>query len=380
MWVNQRSLDHTSVQGNFSKWQRVLSILGNYLSNYILRFLKTKNKTLHSLSIMPSLLVRKINESDADIINLHWVQGEMLSVEDIGRIKKPIVITLLDMWTFCGAEHYTDDFRWYIGYYPDNRPSHEMGMDINRWTWNRKYKSWKKPMYVVGTSWWITECARKSALMKAWPSECIGLPINLDIWKPINKKISRNLLDLPCEIPIILFGAIGGTLDHRKGYDLLIRTLIHLKSNPITSRMELVVFGQSTPANQENLYFPVHYLGHINDDLTFKVIYNSADAVIVPSRQEAFGQIALEAQACGIPVVAFKVGGLVDIVDHLQTGYLAKPDDPYDLAEGIVWVLKNKLKKQISSNARRKVETQFADHLVGEQYLQVYEKILSKNS
>jgi glycosyltransferase involved in cell wall biosynthesis len=152
---------------------------------------------------------------------------------------------------------------------------------------------------------------------------------------------------------------------------------MHLQSDPITYRMELVVFGQSKPKIKENLHFPVHYLGHINDDLSFNVIYNSADLMVVPSRQEAFGQTALEAQACGIPVVAFKVGGLVDIVDHLKTGYLAEPNDPYDLASGIVWVLKNNLKKQISLNARKKAETSFSDFLVGERYLRVYEKILA---
>jgi len=61
-------------------------------------------------------LVKKINSSDADIVHLHWVQGEMLSISDINKIKKPIIWSLHDMWGFCGAEHISWDNRWKEGY------------------------------------------------------------------------------------------------------------------------------------------------------------------------------------------------------------------------------------------------------------------------
>ena len=88
-------------------------------------FLKTKNPILHSPSFLSSSWVKKINSSDADIVNLHWVQHEMLSVSDISKIKKPLVWTLHDMWGFCGAEHISWDKRWLDGYNVDNRPNYE---------------------------------------------------------------------------------------------------------------------------------------------------------------------------------------------------------------------------------------------------------------
>ena len=55
---------------------------------------------MHSPSILPSTWLKKINKSDADIIHLHWVQGEMLSIKEIGEIKKPIIWSFHDMWPF----------------------------------------------------------------------------------------------------------------------------------------------------------------------------------------------------------------------------------------------------------------------------------------
>ena len=95
-------------------------------------------------------------------MNLHWIGGEMASVKDIGRIKKPVIWTLHDMWAFCGAEHYTLDKRWCDGYKKNNRLSNESGFDINRWTWKRKMKHWKNPFQIVAVSNWLVETRKNN--------------------------------------------------------------------------------------------------------------------------------------------------------------------------------------------------------------------------
>src|SRR6185436_4343019 len=69
--------------------------------------------------------------------------------------------------------------------------------------------------------------------------------------------------------------------------------------------------------------------------------YRAADAVIVPSRSESFGLVALEASACGIPVVASAVGGLLTLVDHGETGYLVQGRDPEVFAAYTAEILEN---------------------------------------
>ena len=100
----------------------------------------------------------------------------MLSIADIARITN-LVWTLHDMWAFCGAEHYTTDFRWRDGYCRDNRPPYERGFDLNRWTWLRKRKHWRHYSY----RWrqlLISDCATNSLLMRDWPVSTIHYPID----------------------------------------------------------------------------------------------------------------------------------------------------------------------------------------------------------
>ena len=143
MWVNVSVNKDTSVKSPDNFTSKFLSFVRRNSKKPFMMFLKTKNPILHSPSILPSSWVKKINNSDADIVNLHWVQHEMLSVSDISKIKKPLVWTLHDMWGFCGAEHVSWDKRWKEGYNYDNRPKNENGFDVNRWTWLRKVKYWK---------------------------------------------------------------------------------------------------------------------------------------------------------------------------------------------------------------------------------------------
>ena len=81
-----------------------------------------------------------------------------------------------------------------------------------------------------------------------------------------------------------------------------------------------------------DLGFPVHYTSQLRDDLSLRALYSAADALVVPSRQDNLLNTAIEAQACGTPVVAFNIGGLPDIVEHQCTGYLAKAFETEDLA------------------------------------------------
>ncbi|MBY5267712.1 glycosyltransferase family 4 protein [Spiribacter salinus] len=376
MWVNKATAGDWTVDGPPTKVAKALAAVRGHAARPLVKTFKAGNPIIHSPAILPSQWVKRINASDADIVHLHWVQGEMLSIADIGRIRKPIVWTLHDMWAFCGAEHYTEDHRWRDGYRRDNRPAHESGFDLNRWTWQRKRKHWQQPIPIVTPSQWLADCARDSALMRDWPVSVVANPIDTERWKPLEQALARELLGLPADVPLVLFGAMGGGRDPRKGFDLLMQALEHLGSDPRANGMELVVFGQLSPQSPSDLGFPIHYTGHLHDDLSLRALYSAADAMVIPSRQDNLPNTGVEAHACATPVIAFHTGGLPDIVDHQRTGYLAQAFDTEDLAKSIAFVLDQRKTEPSGDQAREKALKQFSYEVVAPQYMAVYETAL----
>jgi len=374
MLVNVATAGDWTVQGPGSKWAKMAARVKPALVGPLVKTLKTRNPIIHSTALFPSNWVERINSSDADVVHMHWVQGEMLSIADISRIRKPLVWTLHDMWAFCGAEHYTDDFRWRDGYHRYNRPAHESGFDLNRWTWLRKRKHWRRPIHIVCPSRWLADCARESALMRDWPISVVPNCLDTERWKPMDQGLARDLLGLPPDVPLLLFGAMGGGRDPRKGFDLLAQALGHLRSE--IPELELVIFGQLAPQQPPELGFPVHFAGHLHDDLSLRVLYSAADALVVPSRQDNLPNTAVEAQACGTPVVAFEIGGLPDIVEHRVSGYLAKAFDSVDLSVGIRWVLYQKASRRILNITRSQAISRFSNNKIARMYASKYWEII----
>jgi len=344
------------------------------------RGFRTKNAIVHSAAWPDSGLGRELNTSAADVVNLHWLGTGTLSVEEVGRLTKPVVWTLHDMWAFCGAEHYAKDVpdsRFRVGYHRDNVPPDEGAKDLNRATWARKRRHWRQPMQIVCPSHWLARCAQESALFQGWPIQVIPHPIDLNVWRPVPKPVARGVLGLDPAARLVLLGAPGGLSDVRKGGDLALEALARLAASP-DAPDGLLVFGQSAAAGHATLPLPTRFLGRLHDDLSLVLAYSAADVFIMPSRQEAFGQTALESLACGTPVVAFDIGGLPDMVTHRENGWLARPFDPEDLARGIAWVLSDSARRaELAQAARRSAETQFAEAVVAAQYRALYETVLS---
>ena len=376
MLVNIATAGDWTVEGPKGKFSKALVRLRPAIASLLNRTLKTGNSAIHSTGIIPTRMHRQLNASDADVVNLHWVNGEMMSISDIGKLNKPVVWTLHDMWAFCGAEHGTEEMRWRNGYTAKNRPEYEAGFDLNRLTFARKQKHWQLPMHIVSPSQWLADCAKNSALMRDWPISVIPNAIDTNVWKPVNKAIARELLNLPSDIPLLLFGAMGGTRDLRKGFDLLQAALNHLRGS--LPGLELMVFGQRSPKAQVDIGFPIHYAGHLHDDVSLRLLYSAADALVVPSRQENLPNTGVEAHSCGTPIVAFNACGLPDIVSHRETGYLAKAFDPVDLASGLAWILEDSTRlAALGEASRARAVHLWSSKVVAARYLQMYQNVLT---
>ncbi len=353
----------------------------------------TTNPALHSLAWPDTGLVQELIQAHRlglfHILNLHWLGDSALSVEEIGRLRFPVVWTLHDQWAFSGAEHYApldqsvpqvmNGGRYAGGYTTSNCPSSEVGCDLNRWTWTRKCRSWINPMTLICPSAWMASCVRQSALMADWPCHVIPNPLDPQQWFPLNPDLARTALGLPLNIPLVLFGAMGGTQDPRKGADLLAQALhrfaaqcAHREAVP-----HLVIFGRASADTTHDFGLPVHHLGHLHDDVSLRLAYSAADVMVVPSRLDNLPNTATEAMACGTPVVAFRAGGMEDIIRDGVNGRLAEAFDPQALAYCIADVLDPQHQQSMGSHARKQALSLWHPERIAVAYAAVYDEALS---
>ena len=332
---------------------------------------KSKNKNTHTLSFFNSNILSQIDKYDPDIINIHWIGNEFISLKQISKIQKPIIWTLHDMWLYSGAEHYTTEQRFIDGYNKKNRNKDESGFDINRWVWNRKKKYITKKIKIISTSDWQYQNSKKSFLLKNNDNYKIPLPIDLSIWKPTVKKDARNDLKWSNNKIYFLFGFSDYSRRDIKGLDIALD--LFDKFNKVNNgNCILNIFGdiKKKYLNKEN----VNVLGSIKKPSELKRIYSASDLLINPSRLESFGQIALEALACGLPILINKNTGTNDLILCDEMGYVLENESDSNFGTLLDWFNKNCLANN-QKLLHRKIKENFSYDVVATKYKSLIDEI-----
>lgn len=349
--------------------------LASALSRLLLRGQKTPNPVHHSLNLFPSGLLREIDRLAPDVVNLHWLGGEMLSIGEIGRIRQPVVWTLHDMWAFSGAEHYDDDKpsqRYQMGYHRESRHEQHGGLDLDRWTFLRKQKAWAgKSFQIVTPSHWMADCVRQSTLFAGLPVSVVSNCIDHTLYRPLPRDLAREALGLPRDKQLLLFGAMSSTSDPRKGYHLLIPALQQLKTEGKAEQIELVVFGASRGDAEHVTGIKTHYMGRLHDDISLCLLYNAADLFVAPSLQDNLPNTLVESLACGTPCVAFDIGGMGDLVGTSIMGGLCADVTPPSFAKALIDVLSQPHNANIIAASNAAIRTPV---VVVQKYHDIYKK------
>lgn len=342
-------------------------------------FFKTTNGILHSKNNKTLADIKWINNSDFDVVHLHWINSNMLTVKDIAKIKKPIVWTMHDSWPFCGAEHHPNvlenDNRYQSGYYRNNKPKSTHGIDLCRKVWNKKKKYLQnKEIVFISPSTWERDCLKQSKLFSN--KQCFVIPniIQKDIFRPLDKIAVRNFLQIPNDKKIIGFGA-AYDVDNPRGIKGSYYLLQLLNKLPVSDDYFLVIFGSVSADFTSKINVPFFASGFVHNPLILAQLYNACDCFILPSLIESFGLTTCESICCGIPVVAFDVGGTKDIIKHKTNGYLARPYDVDDLLAGVEYCIENY--GTLSINCLEKAKKDFDNDIIIKQHLEVYETIIN---
>jgi glycosyltransferase involved in cell wall biosynthesis len=353
------------------------------LDQLLLKPYRRQSKQLFSPHWLPSKVDQQVAQLNPDIINLHWISAGYLQIETLAKFDQPLVWTLHDMWSFTGGCHYNQDcdkFTAACGACPQLDSSKET--DLSRKIWKRKQKAWNNlDLTIVTPSQWLGDSAKASSLFSDRRVEVIPYGLDTEIYRPIEQKTARELLQLPQDKQLVLFLSLNATSDQRKGFHLLQPALQQLSQSGWQDKLELMVVGASTPENPPELGFKANYLGILEDDLTLAIAYSAADVFIAPSLQDNLPNTVLEAIACGTPCVAFEIGGMPDMIEHQQNGYLARPFVTEDLAQGVAWVLEDHARLQtLAHHARQKALQEFALKIQAYRYQNLYQEILASRS
>ncbi|MGC8788035.1 MAG: glycosyltransferase [Anaerolineae bacterium] len=224
----------------------------------------------------------------------------------------------------------------------------------------------------------------------------IPLGVDLALFRPIPRSEAMKAigLELPETYHLILF---VGRLDPLKGLDSLLKAMCKLTEmeSALARTLCLAVIGGDVDENQSDLsnaldcleklkaeagmHDLVAFLGSRAQD-TLPYYYSAADVCVVPSHYESFGLVALEAMACGTPVVASRVGGLQHTVEDGVTGFLVPAGEPEALAEKLrLILLDHELQAQLAVHAREKAQ-HYTWQSVADQILSLYEDLWSQKT
>lgn len=356
---------HTSAKG-------VLAQQFARLDRIPLLFYPKREPATFSPAFWPNPLRTPINRFRSRLVHLHWVGASMLRVEELARLRCPVVWTLHDAWAFTGGCHYARDcegFKKHCGRCPQLGSRREN--DYSRSLMSRKAKTFEKlDLTIVAPSRWLADMARQSSLFADRRIEVIPNGLDTESFKPVNRQAVRQYFNLPPDMPVLLFGAQWVT-DPRKGGDLLCEALKRLDS-PCT----LFVFGQGKLPLENASHVTVRQFGSLADDISLAMVYSAADVFLCPSREDNLPNTVAEALACGTPCIAFDVNGLPDMIEHQKNGWLARPFDSADLAEGIRWLVRHPQPEQLRRSAREKAVSEYSMALMEERYVALYTDLL----
>ena len=325
--------------------------------------------------------ITKLREfQEADIIHLHWINQGMLSLNNIHKILqsgKPVVWTMHDIWPATAICHVTLDCRQFTTGCQNCRllPGHGSNHDLAYTIWQKKHAILSQEnIYYVACSRWLESEAKKSGLLKGQKITSIPNPIDTHIYKKGDKQEARQRLGLPADKQLILFASQRVT-NENKGMSYLIEACQQLAAAEV--KPAVVILGGHAEEVVEQLPLEAYPLGYVNDEHRIIDVYHAVDVFVLPSLSENLPNTIMEAMACGVPCVGFRVGGIPEEIDHKKNGYVAEYRQADDLARGINWILNEADYDALSKHAIHKVAQNYSQQSVAMKYLDVYHQAMA---
>ena len=320
-----------------------------------------------------------INTLEPDIVNIHWLTNGSVNLADLRHIKCPVVFTLHDVWAVTGGCHCNLECD---GWRNECRDCPQLGRSLLGFEFASLLRRHKVSAYervpsltIVSPSRWLARMASESGCFAGRNISVIPNCVNHKVFRPENKTSARIRLGVPVGKIVVGFGAVNATSVSYKGYGLLLEVLQVLRQRTNLD-IHLVVFGAKDTGVR--MSFETSFLGSIHREDDLACIYQACDVFVSPSRQDNFPSTVVEATSCGTPVVAFDIGGVSEIIEHGVSGYLAKPFDVLDFANGIQWLMASPERLSSAGQEASNFTSEYCgQNEVAQKYLDLYVSLIS---
>lgn len=377
MLVRDKQTDHLTVFSVGHNWTQPIKFVWERLCIFMANNFNRKNLFQVDIANTGTDITQHTEFQRADVIHLHWVNQGFLSLANINKILhagKPVVITMHDQWYFTGICHYSGNCQKYqeLCHHCELIKGNLLG-DLAKQVFLKKEKIYSDAQLTfVGCSQWMANLAKTSKLTQGHRVVSIPNAIDTDLFCPQDKKQARLAFKLPTDKRLLLFGCQRIT-DERKGFHYLVEALQLLKQQQphLAKGTEIVVVGGEADSIRHKVPFNIFPIRYVSDPQKMVQLYNAVDLYVTPSLQDNLPNTIMESMACGTPCVGFNVGGIPEMIDHKENGYVATYKDAQDFANGILWILAAD-QGVLSRQARNKVMTTYSEDAVAFKYKDVY--------
>lgn len=353
----------------FHKIERELSVEQKYLFEY------QKQEGLLDFFHLSSFKLKEHPAFiEADIIHLNNLHGDYFSYLALPELTalKPTLWTLHDMQAITGHCAYALECnRWEDGCGECPDLSLYPAVDIDN---TSKVLSYKKRAFdnskltIVCPSKWLMNMVKNSVLGKH-DIRLIYNGVDIDIFRPSDKKKAKEQLGLPLNKKVVIFAAAAGKGNSWKGGRYLEKAI-----KAISKRND--IYFVSIGAERDKKKGKLFEKSFISDEKELALYYSAADLFIYPPIADNCPLVVLEAMACGTPVIAFRTGGIPELVRHMESGYIANYCDIGDLIKGVELFLDDDdIRRRASENAVSRITKEFSLLRMKNDYVRLYNEL-----
>lgn len=365
-------LDAIRMENLLLDFLRNLAVRFNQIVAVIISRILGSEFEIISVPVFPSVVIKKINATHYDVVHLHWLGARSLAFYQIGRIEKPLVITAHDLWYLTSVEHIPHQSLYQTGY-----RSTKCCFDnyIVRPIWVAKRKSWPINAIVVTPSRWMEKEWKASWQTKIQILHIPNMIRDIDeSCVPDVSRLSQTIVDSGKKV--VLFVSASSISVRHKGFDLLLQSIKEFEKELMDARVEIVVVGPNEANSGIECCVPVRFVGQINNQADLDEIYKRASVLALPSRSDNFPNVVVESLLNDTPVVAFRVGGLEDIVFKDQLGILVEPFKTDLFGKALLDIINADPSR--ATPIRTEVIHKFDKQVINRQHLNAYHEAINR--